>query len=220
MAEIAHASSVEDDAFARALAAHQAGRFAEAAAGYAALVDAEPANAAALFNLAVVRAATGAADEALALYQRVLALRPGDPSVLVNLALLAGERSDAAEAERLYRAALRDLPAVATAEQRTTAAHAHNGLGALCRARGDLDDAVAAFRAAIERGSRLLGAHCNLSVSLAESGRHGAATAASEVALALDPDYVPALAACRTEVRENGCGRIAMWRGHGIERLS
>ena len=29
-----------------------------------------------------------------------------------------------------------------------------------------------------------------------------------------------ALAACRTEVRENGCGRIAMWRGHGIERLS
>ena len=28
------------------------------------------------------------------------------------------------------------------------------------------------------------------------------------------------LAACRTEVRENGCGRIAMWRGHGIERLS
>ena len=30
----------------------------------------------------------------------------------------------------------------------------------------------------------------------------------------------PRLAACRTEVRENGCGRIAMWRGHGIERLS
>ena len=29
-----------------------------------------------------------------------------------------------------------------------------------------------------------------------------------------------ALAACRTEVRENGCGRIAMWRGHGIERFS
>ena len=28
------------------------------------------------------------------------------------------------------------------------------------------------------------------------------------------------LAACRTEVHENGCGRIAMWRGHGIERLS
>ena len=33
-------------------------------------------------------------------------------------------------------------------------------------------------------------------------------------------DEKPPLAACRTEVRENGCGRIAMWRGHGIERLS
>ena len=31
---------------------------------------------------------------------------------------------------------------------------------------------------------------------------------------------IDGLAACRTEVRENGCGRIAMWRGHGIERLS
>ena len=31
---------------------------------------------------------------------------------------------------------------------------------------------------------------------------------------------LPFLAACRTEVRENGCGRIAMWRGHGIERFS
>ena len=33
-------------------------------------------------------------------------------------------------------------------------------------------------------------------------------------------DQAAPLAACRTEVRENGCGRIAMWRGHGIERLS
>ena len=33
-------------------------------------------------------------------------------------------------------------------------------------------------------------------------------------------DWLARLAACRTEVRENGCGRIAMWRGHGIERLS
>ena len=32
--------------------------------------------------------------------------------------------------------------------------------------------------------------------------------------------FLDHLAACRTEVRENGCGRIAMWRGHGIERLS
>ena len=34
------------------------------------------------------------------------------------------------------------------------------------------------------------------------------------------PEELIDLAACRTEVRENGCGRIAMWRGHGIERLS
>ena len=36
----------------------------------------------------------------------------------------------------------------------------------------------------------------------------------------LVPTVLAVLAACRTEVRENGCGRIAMWRGHGIERLS
>ena len=187
-----------DDEFAQALSLHQAGRLAAAAVGYAALVEAEPTNVAALFNLAVVRAATGAADEALAIYQRVLALRPGDPSVLVNLALLARGRGDAVEAERLYRAALSDTPGSPTAEQRTLAAHAHNGLGALCRARGDLDAAVAAFRAAVDHDPHLLGAHCNLSVSLAESGRHGAAMAAAQAALALEADYVPALVSLAT----------------------
>ena len=42
----------------------------------------------------------------------------------------------------------------------------------------------------------------------------------SQVILLLQRLAAKHLAACRTEVRENGCGRIAMWRGHGIERLS
>ena len=175
--------SPADGEFARALAHQEAGRLSEAAAGYRALLKDEPSNAAALFNLAVVCGALGSVDEAIELYRHVLDLRPDDPAVLVNLAILSQENGDADNAVKLYGMALKTLGTANEPSRAAMAAHAHNGLAVVRRGRGDLDGAVASFRAAITSYPTLLGAHRNLSVSLTESGRYGMAVAAAEAAL-------------------------------------
>ena len=185
--------SPADGEFARALAHQEAGRLSEAAAGYRALLKDEPSNAAALFNLPVVCGALGSVDEAIELYRHVLDLRPDDPAVLVNLAILSQENGDADNAVKLYGMALKTLGTANEPSRAAMAAHAHNGRGVVRRGRGDLDGAVASFRAAITSDPTLLGAHRNLSVSLTESGRYGMAVAAAEAALERDPGYVPGM---------------------------
>ena len=73
--------------FAQAVAHHQAGRFAEAIAGYQGFLELQPKNVEARSNLGAALAHEGRYAEAIEQYRAALALEPGRVAVRLNLAL-------------------------------------------------------------------------------------------------------------------------------------
>lgn len=179
---------------------------------YRAALAADPQNARAHFNLAVVLQGLGRADEALPHYERAASADPPFAPALVNLGNALRDRGDLARAEALYRRAL---------SLDSKDAHALNNLGGICFGRGDLDEArdlyrravecgnVAAnvglgkclhhfgdpsaalerYRAALATNSRDAAAHHGCGLSLSALGRAGEALAHYERALDIDPAF-------------------------------
>jgi predicted TPR repeat methyltransferase len=166
-------------AFERAVAAHRAGRAAEAEAGYRAVLRQAPHHLGALQNLGAVCRAGRRHDEAMRLYRQALTLAPDADDVRLNLGNLLDDLGRHAEAEAAFREVLRRRPADA------------HGLHGLARAllHRQRDDAAVealerllAFAPEHRQGLRLLAA------ARARLGRPEAAAAAYERLLALDPD--------------------------------
>ena len=124
-----------------ALAAHQAGRTAEAATNYKKVISLDPQNKWAHYNLGLIEQANGQNTAAEADYRAVLAVDPNFTSALYNLAIL---RTSAApqEAVDLYRHAISVAPKMGSA-------HLNLGfllisLGQPAEGKAELDKAVAA----------------------------------------------------------------------------
>ena len=126
--------------FAIALGHHQAGRIAEAEAGYRAMLALEPDHPHANNNLAMILRARGEHGEALGRYRLAGERAPADPHVPSHFGGLLREMGRAAEAQAALRRAIELKPAYA---------EAHFNLGNALRLGDDTEGAYAAYSEAL-----------------------------------------------------------------------
>jgi protein O-GlcNAc transferase len=169
-----------DEAFALAVAHHQAGRLAEADHVYRAIVEAVPDHPESHHNLGLIALQCGRADLAPPLLEAALALRPDYPEAHYNLALALQSLGRADEAVGHYRRAIALNPADVLAR---------NNLGNILKQWGLLDEAAACFRQVLALRPDHPEAHSNLAMTVLDQGETEAALTLLDRALALRPDY-------------------------------
>ncbi|OJY67351.1 MAG: hypothetical protein BGP12_14550 [Rhodospirillales bacterium 70-18] len=207
----------------RGLTAHRAGRDGDAAACYARVLARRPAQADALYLLALVRLGQlGQRAEALAeatgLLRRAVAAQPGFALAQFRLGDALAAAGQAPGAIAAYRAALAADPALADAQfalgqqlvgrrdhagaaacfravlaARPGDAPALNNLAIALQAQGDIPAAIDTYRAALARTPEAADIHTNLGCALLAADAWDEAIACHRRALALRPDYVTAL---------------------------
>jgi tetratricopeptide (TPR) repeat protein len=170
-------------AFADAVALHEAGRLPEAEQAYRAILDAEPGHVGSLHHLGVLRGQQGRFEEAIGLLRHALAHAPTSAEAhnhagWVLHAMLRHEEAIAS----FDRALARDPGYV----------EAHYNRGTTLQALRRHDGAIASYEAALEIEPDIPAIRYSLGTALQALGRHRAAIAQYEQALATDPDYLRA----------------------------
>jgi predicted O-linked N-acetylglucosamine transferase (SPINDLY family) len=165
-------------ALSEATAHHQAGRAAQAEAGYRAVLSAAGEQPDALHQLGLLLAQTNRAQEGIALIERAVVARPRFAEAQFNLGTVLSELGDSAAAAEHYRAALETKPDFTEASF---------NLGITEIELGRADAAEAAFRTLIERVPDHALALNGLGVALDEQGRTIEAEASFTAAIAADP---------------------------------
>lgn len=226
--------SMPQDPLQIALEHHRGGRFRQAEVGYRAALEEDRRNAEAAHWLGVLLHQAGRSEEAVSLLEKAASGRPGDVAFQHNLAqaYVACGRSDdaivaferAAELDptatqtlmgaataRLARKLPGDAEAAVTLLERARAAgldsaelHYYTGVSLLAADR--LEEAIAAFRAAIEKKPDFAQAYYHLGVAHGLQGHAQDARSFMNAALEIDPTYVRA---CQgLAVLEAECGRL------------
>jgi predicted O-linked N-acetylglucosamine transferase (SPINDLY family) len=172
-------SSNVDQAFARALEHHQAGRLAEAERGYRQILERAPAHSDSLHLLGVIALQTGHLESALALIQQAVALRPDGAIYRNNLGQVLERLGRDDEAVLAYEAAI---------ELDADYAEAFNNLGHRLENRGRLTEAEAHYRTAISLNPNYAEPHVNLGNILKDRGELDAAFDSYRRAIILRPD--------------------------------
>jgi protein O-GlcNAc transferase len=171
--------------FAAAVQHHQAGRLAEAEAGYRSVLAAQPGNADAAFNLGVALRALGKLDDANAAYRLAIDIKPDYPEAHYNLGNTLMARGLAGRAVIAYAQALRIKPDHARALGNL--ALAYSSLGVALMDQGKHGEAAAAFGEALAIKPDYAEAHYNLGNALKLQGKFEEAAAAYVQALRIDP---------------------------------
>ena len=140
------AAEKASDLLAKGLQAHQEQNLDEAAKQYKKILELEPTNKFALYNLGVIEQAQGRPAEAEVHYRASIATDPVFSSALYNLALLRATAGATDEAEALYRRAIDANPQFADA---------HLNLGFLLRAKGEQAEGDESLRRAVELNASL-----------------------------------------------------------------
>ena len=170
------------------------GKLDEALAAYENALKLKPDLAEACNNLGVVLQSQGKFAQALAAYERAMKLRPGDVEAAYNRAVALQQQGRRDEAESAYRDILRHSP------NRLV----YVNLGALLQDEARLDEALAAFDAALALDPSYAEAHFNRGVVMQQQGRLGAAIEAYHQALRLRPDYIEAATNAGIALQELG----------------
>lgn len=155
-------------------------------------------------NLGVALAQQGRLDEAMRQFEAALSLKPAGAEALTNMGMVHARRGDFDVALDYYRRALAANPrhdAALENLQATEALMASGGNEALAQTwnatgieaatAGRPDEAVRAFRRALEFHPAYLEAYNNLGVVLAGRGLLDEAAAQYARAMEIDPDYAP-----------------------------
>lgn len=171
------------DAVATALAHHQAGRLAEAEAGYRTVLDGEPDHADALHLLGVVALQRGDAQAAVGLIRRAITVNPDFADFHGNLGHALWQSGRLVEAEASCRRAL---------ALRDAYPEAHNNLGNALWSQRRASEAAACYARALLLRPDYVDALNNLGNALRDLGRHGEAETYYRKALALAPGYADA----------------------------
>jgi len=167
------------EALSRAVAAHQAGRLAEAEAGYRTVLARAPGQADALNLLGVLSAGRGDHAAAVGLYDRAIAALPKFADVYFNKANTLAALGDVAGAEAGLRTALKHNPRFADAWL---------NLGTLLAKAGQGEAAIEAYRSLIRCAEGDPRGHFNLGRCLIDQKRAAEALVPLKRALALDPN--------------------------------
>ena len=125
----------------------------------------------------------GHANDARETCQSLLAEHPEDPRVLNLGAIACFQTGDASTAVALLETAIKHQPDFVDA---------HNNLGNVHKAEGDLLRAETAYRQAIQIAPMYFDAHYNLGIVLETMGRPAEARDAYARALDIQPDFLPA----------------------------
>ncbi len=96
-------ADLANEALAQGLAAHEAGRLAEAEADYREVLVHDPNNKYAYYNLGLIDQTNGALASAESNYRLSLSIDPGFPPALFNLAIVRHDLGDLKESIDLYR---------------------------------------------------------------------------------------------------------------------
>jgi tetratricopeptide (TPR) repeat protein/2-polyprenyl-3-methyl-5-hydroxy-6-metoxy-1,4-benzoquinol methylase len=191
----APAQAPSQDMFAAALRHHQAGRLAEAAELYRAVLAGEPRHFDSLHNLGAIALAVGHPETAIELIGQAIGLNDRLPASHYNIALA-------------FRALGRHADAIAHGERAIALKPDHIGahmvLGDAFKARSEWAPAAAWYREALAHRPDHAEAHNNLGNVLAAQGHGDEATAAYRRALALDPKLVVAYTNLGNMLRERG----------------
>ncbi len=169
--------------FTAAVHHHQAGRLAQAEAGYRQIIAAKPDFAPAYANLGVALLAQGAPAEAVTALRKAIHLKSDYAEARYNLGTALDTLGRLDEAAAAYRAAI-------AANPRLT--EAHSNLGNALSAQGRLDEAIACFRQALALEPGRAGLHYNLGNALNDRGALEDAAAAYRAAIGLKPDHADA----------------------------
>lgn len=203
---------LRQDILGRAVQDHQAGRLADAEAGYRRVIAEEPSDASALHLLGTLLYQMGQKLEALELVRRAIDLQPGVPVYHLNFGSMLAQEGRVQESIIATRKALSLAPGDAQAhfnlarlleiserpdeaerhyrraiELRNDFAAAHNNLGNVLYTLGRTDDAERSFRAAAQLRPFDAKSHKNLARALHDLGRLADAAAEYRKAMDLDP---------------------------------
>ncbi|MFL5251863.1 MAG: tetratricopeptide repeat protein [Rhodopila sp.] len=175
---------MNDSALAEAMTLHQAGRFAEAARLYRAILARDHDHVDSLHLLGLVTAEQGNPEAGIALIRRAMAIRPGCAphyNSLGHAYRRLGRLEDAASA---YRAGSALQPG---------SAEIHSNLATTLLEMGRRDEAVAHYRRAAEQAPGLADVWYNLANALAAIGPPAETDRCYRNAVAFRPDFVDAL---------------------------
>jgi len=189
------------DLLSKAVAQHQAGEFAAAAALYQQVLSIEPNNAQALHNLGVITHRWRRHEDAIVLIGKAIKFERNNAGYYFNLGTAHHALQHFEEAAVHYRRAV--------ALNGDYAAAYFNLAGALV-ALAKFDEAADAYRQAIRIAPQVAEGHCNLADALVRLGQLDEAEAEYKRALAIKPGLVPAL---------NSLSRLLFEKGHAAEAL-
>lgn len=178
-----------------ALADHDAGRVAQAEAGYRSVLARDPDDPDALNLLGVLLQERGALDESIALLDRALAVEPDFPEALANLARARRLSGDAKAAANLARRAITLDPDLA---------EAHLNLGQALLVLGNEPGAMVALRQAVTLAPKDPQTLLLLGGLLLRLHDTGAAAEALQAALARDGGNVDAMLHLAAALVEDG----------------
>ncbi|USR91129.1 tetratricopeptide repeat protein [Phormidium yuhuli AB48] len=192
--QIGLAQSV-DELFERGNAAQSEGRYEDAERTWRRVLEIDPNNVAAYYNLGNALSDQGKLDEAIAAYNRAIQLNPEYANAYNNLGLALYDQGKLDEAIAAYNRAIQLNP---------ESAIAYNNLGNALSDQGNLDEAIAAYNRAIELNPEDADAHINLGVALRRQGNLDEAIAAYNRAIELNPEYAGAYYNLGNALRDQG----------------
>jgi tetratricopeptide (TPR) repeat protein len=166
------------------VAAHRAGRLADACAAYEAMLARDPGNFDALHMLGVAAVQSGEAERGAALIEQATRIAPDVAAAHVNLAM-------ALSALGRHDAALSSTKQALAIDAANADAHVNRGNALL--ALGRAAQALAAYERALALRPADPKGHYNRANALRDLGRLEDAVAAYDAAIALSPGYVEAL---------------------------
>jgi len=164
-------------------AAQAADNYAQAELIWHRVIEIDPKNAIAYYNLGNALYKQGKLEEAIAAYHQTIQLNPTLAPAYYNLGIALYKQGKLEEAIAAYRQAIQLDPKDAAA---------YYNLGIALKAQGKLEEAIAAYRQAIQLDPKFAFAYNNLGVALYDQGKLEEAIAAYRQAIQLDPkDAVP-----------------------------
>jgi protein O-GlcNAc transferase len=176
-------TTASEHLFKKAIEAHRGGAVENAKILYREVLTADPDNAAAYGNLAIIAAQQGDLAGAERLMRQEIELRPNTPAGYHNLGSVLQQQGRLADAIAAHRHAIKLKPDYA---------EAFLALGNGLRQQGNFEEAMGSYRSAVAARRDYPEAHNNIGVLLQMQGRLEQAAAAYHEAVRLRPGYAEA----------------------------
>ena len=176
-------TTASEHLFKKAIEAHRGGAVENAKRLYREVLTADPENAAAYGNLAIIAAQQGDLAGAERLMRQEIELRPNTPAGYHNLGSVLQQQGRLADAIAAHRHAIKLKPDYA---------EAFLALGNGLRQQGHFEEAMGSYRSAVAARRDYPEAHNNIGVLLQMQGRLEQAAAAYHEAVRLRPGYAEA----------------------------